>query len=496
MPELVGLGLVVLLVGLVLRLILVGFGLPDLNHPDEPTNINVGVAMAQHGSLTPGRYNYPSFLSDVVAVGTRVHDTFGSRLDPDTVAAWQGFGIGHTDAPGFVRGLRLITVGGSLLMCLLVAVGAARVTGRRVAGLVAGLLLAVSPLAVESGVYITPDTWSGLFCAAALLGALAVYRRGSLSAYLLCGAAVGAAAGSKYNAALVGIALLTAFVLRRPTKRAWLLLLAAAVAAVAVFVLTTPGAIIEPGKVFDGVVFEARHYQKGHPGYTGSAFVDYLGALLRSEAVAVVLALVGLIAAVRGRWRGEVTVVGVFAIAYFGLVSVQNVHFDRNLLPVLPAVALLAGFGVAGVLDRLAARPRSGLVGASVVIGLLVVAGVAGIRQDLGMRDRIDQPARVQARAWLATHLPVGAPIVRESYGPWLDSRQFPHVTTWTSATKAYLPPHVAAVVLTHDNAGRYLDNPTQYPIQAADYRRVEGSLCRAVRFDDGPWIEILVPCR
>jgi 4-amino-4-deoxy-L-arabinose transferase-like glycosyltransferase len=349
---------------------------------------------------------------------------------------------------------------------------------------------------VESGVYITPDTWSGLFCAAALLGALAVYRRGTLSSFLLAGAAVGAAAGSKYNAALVGVALLTAFALRGPTRRAWLLLLASVAAAVAVFVLTTPGALVEPGKVLDGVVFEARHYQKGHPGYTGSAFVDYLGALLRSDAVAVLLALVAVVAAVRGRWRGEVAVIGVFALTYFGLVSVQNVHFDRNLLPVLPAVALLAGFGVAALLDRLSSGARPRLVGASVVGGLLVVAGVAGIRQDLGMHDRIDQPARAQARAWLAANLPPGASIVRESYGPWLDSERFPNVIYWISATEgAKLPPDVAAVVLTEQTAGRYLENPAQYPTEAAAYRRVEDSMCRAVRFDD-PWVEVLVPCR
>ncbi len=56
----------------------------------------------------------------------------------------------------------------------------------------------------------------------------------------------------------------------------------------------------------------------------------------------------------------EVLVVVAFALPYALLVGSEQVHFARNLMPLLPAVGLLAGFGLALLVGTAAQRVRYG----------------------------------------------------------------------------------------------------------------------------------------
>ena len=358
--------LAVVLLAVIPRLFLVDFGLPDINHPDEPTNITVGETMVRHGTLIPGRYNYPSFLFDLIASVIKLAGLFGHELGSTPIVRQMGLFVARSPDPGMVLALRLCSVAGSLAMAAVVTVVLLRTTGSRTAALVGGGLLALSPTAIESGVYVTPDTWTGLFCALALAGALAVLHRGSLWSYTWCGLAIGLAFGAKYNAVLVALALLAAHLLRH--RRASLRLRAlgalalSTAAALVTTLVITPAWLVEPRRVWKGLSYEIMHYSHGQPGHEGSAPVAYARALLGHEPLLLVLALLGVGGLVLrrsgGRLRPEAVVVGSFAVVYLLLIGSQTVSFDRNLLPVLPALALLAGFGIATVQDRVAGRSR------------------------------------------------------------------------------------------------------------------------------------------
>jgi hypothetical protein len=488
--------LLIVAVATSIRLVLVKAGLPNINHPDEPTNLRVGLSMTAHHTALPHWYHYPSMLFDVIA-GVLFVSGHSGHAGTAKFLRLQTLGNSQTTAMHTVLALRLVTVALSVGMCVIVALVVRRLTASWIAALVAGLVLALSPVAVENGVAITPDTYSGFFAALALAGALRVADTGTTRGYLLTGAAVGAAVASKYNAILVILSLLAAhFVYYGRASTAWRAtrkLLASIGMSAVVFVVITPGAVLDRHRLVRDVNFELKHYAQGHAGADRHSGRFYLDTLVHSELALLVLAVVGLVAVIAAKYRRPVLVVGFFAVPYFALLSSEDVHFSRNLLPLLPALGILAGLGTAQVVRAVAAADPKGrwLLGA-VALGAVAVVLVGFIRQTVTLRENLYQPARAEARSWLAAHVPVSGVVENEDYGPYLDG---PYRLIRVRDSLGAFPTGVSAVIVTELADGRFIDDPSRWPEQVAAYNKLKATSCLAAEFRDGPWIKIFVPC-
>ena len=121
----------------------------------------------------------------------------------------------QTAGNGFTRDSSVVLLARSTTVALQIGlVGATMWLGwllsrRRTAAVLAGLFVAVHPILVHNARLATPDTLSALTATVAVAAAVAVARNPSLRNYLLAGGAVGLAAGSKYNVAVVGVAVVT-----------------------------------------------------------------------------------------------------------------------------------------------------------------------------------------------------------------------------------------------------------------------------------------------
>ena len=497
---------IVAAVALALRLSEVGFGLPAMLNSDEPWNITVGTNMAAHGDWDPHYFSYPSLMYDAVAVADRIQRLLTGHMLTAADFGSQGMGINQTSDPDMVLALRLITVALSVGICLLVWGVVRRVTGRRWVAVGAGLLAATSPLLVTNALYVTPDTYSAFFTAATLAGALAVVRRGSRLDYVLAGVAIGCALGSKYNF-MCALPVVVAYLLREG-RNAWrwrplISLALAAVTAAATFALTTPALLFDSSSLVTGLQSELTHYSAGHSGAQGGALGFYLSDLLHDQAVLLPGTALAIAAACFGRFRKEIIVVGSFSVGYFALISSEVVRFDRDLLPLLPALMLLTGFSVAWLVELVAAgrvvpwlrqarfpQPARLAVASLVVLAAVLPAAVGATRDS----QTLDEAPRAEAVAWLQAHVPQGSSVVDEHYGPWLDTTEF-HVVEVNFAVVDPLPSGVAAIVLTEQGSGRFLDYPAQYGDQMADYDALLKTYCVAVKYTDGPWVEVLTPC-
>ena len=488
-----GIGLVALLV----RLVLVRSGLPDLTHVDEPENLRIGVTMVAHGTALPHFYNYPSILFEVIAGVVAISGHTSTSRHFHSLVESQNLGVDQTGFVGTVLALRLVTVALSIGICLIVAVIVRRLTGSLLAATVAGLLLALSPLAVDNGVLITPDTYAGFFCALTLAAALKLAAEGSARAYVLCGIAVGLTTGAKYNGALIGLSVVAAHLLlhgRASVRRRPLLLAGATLlAAAATFLLTTPGMLLNTTQALRDIRFEAHHYATGHPGAEGHSATFYAGSLLSTETVLVVLAVIGLVAARDLRFRQPVIIALGFALPYYVFISHQEVHFSRNLMPLLPALAVLAGIGAAQVLAAVQAR-SAGARSVLVFATALAVAAVAVAMTLSTLHARAAAHQTAQARAWLFAHIPAGSTIYDGAYGPYIGRH---YRLTGNDVDVALARPQGAtALVVTELGDGRFLDEPKRYATELASYHQLISGYCPAAYFDHGPWIRILVPCR
>jgi len=221
--------------------------------------------------------------------------------------------------------------------------------------LVAAFLLAGSFEVGYHARWVAPDAllmqFGGL-CLLACVGALRVERgRGWLRAAAI---AAGLAAGTKYTGGvyLLPVLIVGAAQVQRVRAMAYLTLLF-----VLTFIVTTPGALIEPTRFVADVLYEMRHYQEGHFGYSVEPGFAHLAKNLRYlltygpshwPALSLVIGAFGVLGVV-ATWRESkllAAVLLVVPLVFVPYLSLQKVMFVRNLLLVLPVGALFAARGV------------------------------------------------------------------------------------------------------------------------------------------------------
>jgi len=199
---------------------------------------------------------------------------------------------------------------------------------------------------------------------------------------------------------------------------------------------------------------------------------------------ALLIAAAGLVVALIRRTRADL-VLGSFVLVYFADLMTLDAHFDRYLLPLVPALGALAG------------RLRSL---APVTLLLLVVPFTWDVRD---ARDLTRTDARVVAHSWVESHLPRGALLAADSSTPDFGGYrvlglQLPRPGQPYDPNRSVTRLRklgVAYVVVTGAVEDRVLAARTDYPNEARFYERLQKQKrVYAIRPHDdvgGPWLEI-----
>ena len=213
------------------------------------------------------------------------------------------------------------------------------------------------------------------------------------------------------------------------------------------FVLLTPAVVFDASHVWTGgILFQFQQYSGGSPGTEGpDNSVYFLRVLWGGNGLGPglsILAALGLLISVVQHRRGDLAVLS-FVIAYYLLISLPPVRFDRNLLPLMPFLAVLAGRTVGWLVDFLTAHPRQMTAHlrriSSVAVGLAVVAVTAtpsvsrAIAYDQLFRTR---DTRTIALDWIEQNIPRGATIAREQSTPQIPNSAYRVGFEWLLANK------------------------------------------------------------
>ena len=415
------LALVVVLAA-VLRLLHLTADLPDFLEEAIPFRTALGLWSWTGGRTdwNPHFFHYPSltiYLHFVLQkLGWLVAHARGVARTP---ADW--YLLLLVDPASLVVPARLLHVAFDLLAVALTGLVAERL--RRGAGLPAALLAALSPTMLTTSRSIFTDTVAGALALAALERMLA-WREGG-GAWRLAAAVVllGLAAGAKYPAALALLPLAWLMASREvPPARGlfrsglarWLL---AAAGAVAVFLLTTPYALLDFAAFRSDVGFEGLHVASGHLGHLGGSGIGFtLRGLLR-DLGPVGLALFGgsvLLIVQRAR-RVVVVALWLYLLAFFVPLAGARIGAERYLVAVLPAAAALAAAAAVELSQRAAPRWRPAAV-AVLLASLLALPLVAGVRAAAAGAAF----TQVEARRWMQAHLAPEDLILQEAWGPGL----------------------------------------------------------------------------
>jgi 4-amino-4-deoxy-L-arabinose transferase-like glycosyltransferase len=434
-----------------LRLVGIEYGLPfgGLLNPDEQNIVPRAWAMVHGVGPDPHWFEYPTLLLYVLA----------------PFQAWQ-------DDPSYLTA-RLIVVAFGVA-----AVAAAWWLGRvaygRTAGLVAAAAVAVETIGVAYSHMAVTDVPMMALIAASL--ALAVTGRLELA-----GLAAGLAASAKYPAVFLVVPLVVAGWGR------WRRLGYSLAAAVAAFLATSPYVLVHPHEAWEDATRVQRLARDGWLGFEHDSFAlfSFTGKLWEGFGPALAIGVAGLVLALRRRTRTDL-ILASFVLAYLVDLLTLRAHFDRYVLPLVPALAALAG------------RQR---VLAPLTLGLLIVPLVWAIGDDVRL-TRTD--TRAVARDWIVAHVPPHARIAAESSTPPLEGhpivglalpgpgRPFDHDRV-VSRLRAQ---GVRYALVTGAIADRVLAARDRYPREARFYDQLRAQAKRVYHVEPGhgltgPWVSL-----
>jgi hypothetical protein len=166
-------------------------------------------------------------------------------------------------------------------------------------------------------------------------------------------------------------------------------------------------------------------------------------------------------------------------------ISLLQLHWDRWLLPVLPLMALYAGYGVTTIVDAIVTRERARdsvdrrrRVAAAVATGGIAMALVVLPTRTLVAKARLRSlPATdVLASQWIAENLPARSVIVRERHTAEVSTLRFVVVTLALLPRKSldeYIRMQADYILASSANWMRFGNEPARYAREIAFYQEL-----------------------
>ena len=415
----------ILLIALALRVWGSGFGLPAYTryHPDEHALVERAAEILWTGDWNLQRFNYPPAYAYVQAIGYGIYFLYGVTQD-----LWL-----HLPAfvvPNYYQVGRLLTAVFGTLTVLVVYLTGRQFSGRRT-GLLAAALLGGNYLHIIHSHYATFDVMVGFWAALTLLFSELLRNGQEAKWYLLAGLCAGLAGATKYNGAVAIVLPILAHILST-TWGEWGWINGRLVLAFGAFLLGffggNPFALGNLPDFLNDLATVLHHYGTQHPGFEGKAnWRWYLSVFLTSaDALWMIAGTLGLLGLLLKKWKKGLLLVA-FPVIYYLMVSRFIVRFERNMVPLLPFLAIGGGWLIDKGASFLARRlTRSQLLsnvlavsGAALLICLPLVASIS-LDRALSQTDH-----RELAGQWVEENITEGSKIAIEHYSIPFDYDQY-----------------------------------------------------------------------
>jgi hypothetical protein len=393
----------------------------DFGHhwDEDEAQVNPVRWSLEEQTLLPNYYIYPSvnyglnlagllpFLARSLLMGVR-----GEELMVDLVTA--------PNSPPFLIVLRSIRVALVSLAPLWIYLSVLVWRRSRLEALLTACILGLSWEIAYHARWVAPDAVVMQFGALTLLFAILVVSRPQQARWRwLAAIAAALATGTKYTAGLLILPVLISSVYVRSSERT----AKAAVRVIAeellvfagAFLVTTPGAVLQPWAFLRALTVESTWYSHGHWGYTIDVglphlarMLEYVGLVLASPYAPIAAAFsLAAFAGVFWIWRESkrmAALLVLFPVAYLGYFATQRVMIVRNLLALAPFLALLAGRGIVEAIGLIRWRQGRWIASGLVAFGLVLNAGWLVYTSQTIRTRLIDRPATDLA-VYLQTHL-------------------------------------------------------------------------------------------
>jgi tetratricopeptide (TPR) repeat protein len=422
--------LLILLAGIIFRLWQIGWGLPELW--EEATPLTISWKFWNWGKLgfdfNPHFFNYPALTFYIQFIGQGIYYIAGNLIG--IYPNLESFG---TSPVPLVITARFVDALFDLMTIIVIYKLGQEVLNKKV-GIIAALLLAVSPLHVTLAHLIQVDTILTFFSALSILYIVRIYSSGDRKWYIMAGLSIALATSSKYTGAFLLFPFFGAHLLRSGTLREaaqtlnhppiYLSILLSAL----VFFCLNPFIILSPGEFRQDFSYEQAHMSAGHLGVDASksAFDFYFFHILPNAlGVAGFIVSIGVIAFNIIRKNKKEIVTAIFPVIYLIIVSTWEMRADRYILPIIPLLITFVSAGVfligdyilkksrrIGTADRIKTQKMVIYGAVTIVLAIQPLYNSAIYLHRLGLKD-----TRTITKNWIKENIPAGSTIVSGPYG-------------------------------------------------------------------------------
>jgi 4-amino-4-deoxy-L-arabinose transferase-like glycosyltransferase len=393
-----------------------GFGLPAYTryHPDEHALVERAAAILWTGDWNLHRFNYPPLYAYLQAGAYGLYFLYGVTQD-----LWRY--VPEFVIPNYYQVGRMVTaIFGTLTVLVTYLIG--REFRDRRTGFLAAVLLAANYLHVIHSHYATFDVLVGFWVSLTLLFSELIRTRQAAKWYCLAGLCAGLSGATKYNGAIAILMPLMAHILAtRWREWGWLngrffLLLGSFLLG---FFGGNPFALGNLPDFLNDLATVLHHYGSEHPGFEGKANWRWYPTVFLTSADApwAIAGVLGLVGVIWRDWRKGLLIIA-FPVSYYLMISRFIVRFERNMVPILPFLALGGSWLLVSGADWLVKRfswdaRLSHILGALGALLLLALPLVASISLD---RTLSQTDHRELAGQWVQDNIKEGSKIAIEHY--------------------------------------------------------------------------------
>jgi hypothetical protein len=386
---------VILLLGFIIRILGINFGLPDLFHADEAIIVNHAVAYGA-GDFNPHFFGVPPFLSYLLFFFYGIL-FFGMKIvgQIDSVVAFQKLFLTNPSIfyllGRFIFGVCCGTGSLAILYVLI------RKNFSKSLALLTTLFLAFNFLHVRNSHYLYFDLPLMVIILVGFFYIFKVMEKAKTRYYVYFGACLGFAVGMKYNGVFLLAPFLVANVVllkERGSRCVFSGSLLSAFASIGCFVLVNPFAIIDHQFFLSETLSVGRF--EGFVGWTH----HFSHSLIGSVGLPVtILAVIGMVVSIS--WQKDIKKIVFlsFVISYYIVLCLLSQPYPRYVLPLIPFVVFFA----ADALIYIREKYKLNSVISSVLIAVVMAPSL--LKTAATIRILMNDDTRTISKEWIEEHI-------------------------------------------------------------------------------------------
>lgn len=474
-----------LIMGLILRLWALDFGLPFFSHIDEEHYLQRALRILRSRDLNPHYFRNPPLLTYLYSTVLFLYFIFGKLIA--LFASMKDFAeLYLSNRTSFFVIARTINALFGVGICLVVYKVGKKLFDK-ITGLIASLLVCSSFLMVRDSHYAVNDIPGTFFLILSFSYIVSIYTQGRLKDYILSGLFAGMAVATKYNMGIIIFPLVLSHFLANRRIALNRNFIWAVLSCLVGFFLFCPWILLDY-RTFWGQFAEQFMFSKHlWPGASSTvSYIQYFFTLLWGYGLLpFCFFIIGSVSLWREKEKQKLLLILCFPLFYYLPLGAMKLFFVRFAIPLIPYLCLLSAYGIISLAGHISYTYRR--VALVLLILVSISQGVIFSCKHNYLISKTD--TRILARNWIKNNLPYGSEIVTEGYGPNLrvyydkgrlmeniNNHQIENV--WASLPKASLDEYkqrdIDYIITSSYISRRYLDHPDKYPREYEFYIMLE----------------------